>query len=1156
MIIYNSQAALDEQKETTNNWKLRVTLNCRPVVALHYWFQIFGSIVDPETSQVTDLGQIGGGFVNNYPQIWDPATGTYKADWSGLGFIVSATVSKTYQNTILKLSLSTYNDSCYCTLDEPDITYCYLPSIRDNSCPVNYGNPTNVTTSNKTYQKTDLSIDTPSGKLEFYRTYNSLLGSMGDNRYVPGPLGYNWTHNFNYGLTISGSSPSRKIAFRKPDGKIVVFAESSGVFSQTTPGEQFKLTDNGNNTFTLKQEDGSRIQFNSTIDDNTQFIRPEWLEDSKGRRLTITYAHYQEGTNAWIELPLTLTDQWGNGLGFDHEIINGKYTGRIQAVYNLKTPSEKVLFTYSTPNGNDYSGIDNLIQATYPNSTQILYYFENPNYKHSLTRIVDENNNTTYYEYDAYNRFLSFHQEGSQGYYSFAYDWKTPSQGQWKTTVTDSLNRQSVYQIIDSGNERTITVAGPTCGGGCGSIKNYIYDKTNGNLLETEDGNNIITQYTNYDSWGNAQTVTEAVGTSEQRVTTSTYDPNLNVLLSTTVPSVLGGGNEQTIYDYDDDGNATPNENPTPFLHRLIEKGYTRDLNGAIVEKEYITTYAYNTNSQIATINGPRTDVTDVTTYTYYADDPGQGNNRARLYQVTLPESQTTTYADYDAYGRVGSITDPNGLITLYAYDFKGRVSTITLVAAGPTGEDLVTNNFYEANGNLDYIKLPGGRVIDYGYDSTGRLTSITRRIGPDDQTQAIDSIKYTYDTEGNKTNEQLREGEPTGTIKKTTSYNYDAYNWLWKLIHANATYQEYGYDAAGNRTSAIDEKTKETDSLFDALNRLKTVTQPGSITTGYNYDPHDNLTQVTDANGKITTYEYDDFGRMLKNTSPDAGIIEYRYDEAGNMIKKINALGIITNFTCDALNRMLTLDLPGTDEDVSYTYDTGTNGIGRLTGITDPSGTLAYQYDKQGNLTQEQKTMDSLTFITQYQYDKNGNPKKITYPNGREVTYTLNQANQITQVDSTMGGNTKTLAQTITYAPFGPIQTYIAGNGLPINNSYDTDYQLTSLQAGAVINRNYQYDETGNVTQISNMGNLPVTTAEALTYAYQNNNNQLTQAINGSSTTFAYNPAGNLITEVKNGTTRTYTYNYSQRLTSVTEGSTTLGEYTYDALGRITNGK
>ena len=71
-------------------------------------------------------------------------------------------------------------------------------------------------------------------------------------------------------------------------------------------------------------------------------------------------------------------------------------------------------------------------------------------------------------------------------------------------------------------------------------------------------------------------------------------------------------------------------------------------------------------------------------------------------------------------------------------------------------------------------------------------------------------------------------------------------------------------------------------------------------------------------------------------------------------------------------------------------------------------------------------------------------------------------------------------------------------------------------------MNRSYQYDETGNVTQISNMGALPVSTPEALTYSYQNNNNQLTQAINGTSTTYGYNAAGNLITEQKSGTTRT----------------------------------
>ena len=73
------------------------------------------------------------------------------------------------------------------------------------------------------------------------------------------------------------------------------------------------------------------------------------------------------------------------------------------------------------------------------------------------------------------------------------------------------------------------------------------------------------------------------------------------------------------------------------------------------------------------------------------------------------------------------------------------------------------------------------------------------------------------------------------------------------------------------------------------------------------------------------------------------------------------------------------------------------------------------------------------------------------------------------------------------------------------------------------------------------------------MAYSYQNNNNQLTQAIDGTNTAYGYNAFGILITEVKSGTTRTFTYNDAQRLVSVTENSTTLGQYTYDALGRRT---
>ena len=115
----------------------------------------------------------------------------------------------------------------------------------------------------------------------------------------------------------------------------------------------------------------------------------------------------------------------------------------------------------------------------------------------------------------------------------------------------------------------------------------------------------------------------------------------------------------------------------------------------------------------------------------------------------------------------------------------------------------------------------------------------------------------------------------------------------------------------------------------------------PASIS--YNYDTAGNLVSVTDPEGNITTYLYDDAGNLVKETSPDTGITHYRYDETGNLIsKKVNSDNPIL-YDYDALSRLTRVSYSDSTRDVTYTYDGGTNGKGRLTGITDPSGTYTY---------------------------------------------------------------------------------------------------------------------------------------------------------------------------------------------------------------------
>ena len=74
----------------------------------------------------------------------------------------------------------------------------------------------------------------------------------------------------------------------------------------------------------------------------------------------------------------------------------------------------------------------------------------------------------------------------------------------------------------------------------------------------------------------------------------------------------------------------------------------------------------------------------------------------------------------------------------------------------------------------------------------------------------------------------------------------------------------------------------------------------------------------------------------------------------------------------------------------VTYTYDQGANGKGRLTQIVEPNSTTNYVYDQKGRLTSETRIIGGVSYPTAYAYDTAGRMTGITYPSGRTVAYTL----------------------------------------------------------------------------------------------------------------------------------------------------------------------
>jgi len=89
-------------------------------------------------------------------------------------------------------------------------------------------------------------------------------------------------------------------------------------------------------------------------------------------------------------------------------------------------------------------------------------------------------------------------------------------------------------------------------------------------------------------------------------------------------------------------------------------------LTDTTTQKQHSTRLTYNAQHLLDSIDGPRTDVTDIIHFTYDA----QGNRTS----IRNALNHTTQLRDYDAHGRAHTLEDPNGRITRLTYDARGRL--------------------------------------------------------------------------------------------------------------------------------------------------------------------------------------------------------------------------------------------------------------------------------------------------------------------------------------------------------------------------------------------------------------------------------------------------------------------------------------------------
>jgi YD repeat-containing protein len=725
----------------------------------------------------------------------------------------------------------------------PSTPYCAIPwtKVRKQECGLPKGNPCDVTLGNKTQTETDYrgAGDFP---LRFQRTYLSNIARSNyytfASRNFFNPLGIGWTATYFQRVDYRAYAGHEAAIAYRPNGQTRTFKPNGSVYlpDDDVADRLVRLTD-GQGATTGWQY----ITANDETETYDAIGKLLSIQSRNGITQTLTY-----GSELY---PTAVTDSFGHQITFE-------YGGE-----NLKK-----LESVSLPDGGEilyaYDAKENLSTVTYPDEDTRTYHYELlSTLANLLTGITDESaTRFATWGYQSDGRVTSSEHAGAVDRYAFVYN------ANGTRVVTDPLLQARTYGTAIVSGSRRATSSTLICMG-CGESKANTYD-TDGNVTSRIDFNDSETRFA-HDLARNLETSrTEAYGTAKARTITTQWHATFRL------PTQIDEPNRRTTFTHDSSGNV--------LTRTVTDLSVTPNV-------ARTWTFTYNSFGQVLTVDGPRTDVSDVTTFTYHACSTGF--ECGELETVTNALGHVTSYDDYNAHGQPLSITDPNGVVTTLAYDARQRVTSFTVGGEETTFE-------YWPTGQLKKTTLPDGSFLQYTYDAAQRLTQVA-----DAQNNRI---VYTLDDAGNRTKEEAF--DPSGALTALHHRAFNTLNQLWKEIGADntaAVTTTFGYDLNGNQTSAAAPLGRNSSNLYDELNRLRQITDPASGITLLGYDANDNLTSVTDPRGKVTTYTYTGFGEVKELVSPDTGTALSTYDSGGNLATSTDARGETGTYLYDALNRV-----------------------------------------------------------------------------------------------------------------------------------------------------------------------------------------------------------------------------------------------------------
>ena len=251
-------------------------------------------------------------------------------------------------------------------------------------------------------------------------------------------------------------------------------------------------------------------------------------------------------------------------------------------------------------------------------------------------------------------------------------------------------------------------------------------------------------------------------------------------------------------------------------------------------------------------------------------------------YYTTENPFETTTV--YDDYGRVTSVTNPNGTTTVsYAYPQTGVAEVTT---TNPQGQ--VKKTYIDASGKTFKVEDIHGKVILNDYNSLGQLLN-TKLDG-------LKTIEYIYDVCGQL---ERQIDKANGTL----SYTYDEWGQVKSKKNARNQIESYVYDNFGRKIQRTNPEGVTSYSYvpFSSPGRnqiskiftLATNTKNNILET-YTYDSRGNVKSLSKNIGGVNmsvSYTYLTHFNLVKSKIYSSGVkLDYHYNMDYNMLERISS--------------------------------------------------------------------------------------------------------------------------------------------------------------------------------------------------------------------------------------------------------------------------